>query len=227
MFEHALRKSSTLRQYFRSWGWVVAEVAICTPDAKPLAFMQALSEASLFSTFDLTLFAKLQLDQGSLIRQEDGLHSDEAFRGTPLPFSIVPDCTSLLQQLQILTNNTSDGINTGDYEASPESAEQGPLVGLPQNCATATLKEMPSTLEIDAELYCTFSRNTVCLCPLSAAGENFAVGVYFFSVATRKIHLKSVAVGIHGDIDDEPCCSFRKNAMLFRHIADARFRYID
>ena len=101
MFEHALRKSSTLRQYFRSWGWVVAEVAICTPDAKPLAFMQALSEASLFSTFDLTLFAKLQLDQGSLIRQEDGLHSDEAFRGTPLPFSIVPDCTSLLQQLQL------------------------------------------------------------------------------------------------------------------------------
>lgn len=124
--------------------------------------MQTLSEATLFSTYDLRLFSRLDWDLGSPVRQSGVLHSDEAFTGNPPPFSMVPNCAVLQQQLQPIfggTNDTSDG--SADGTNGTESVSGGPLDTLLQNCADVAITQLASTAEIDDELYCTFLKNTV------------------------------------------------------------------
>ena len=124
--------------------------------------VQALSQSSLISTYDLSLISVLGWDLGSTTLLSV-LQIDEAVLGEPAPFSMVPDC----EEFETLRNSLVTAL-TGP-ESGPESATRNStldrlLTNL--NCASVTIKEMPSTTEIDDELYCSFTDNTVRICSL-------------------------------------------------------------
>lgn len=77
--------------------------------------------------------------------------------------SLVPNCTALELQLQQLglVNDTSDATSndTSDYES--DAAESAPLDDLLSGCTSASVKTVASLDDVNEELYCTASKNTV------------------------------------------------------------------
>ena len=77
--------------------------------------------------------------------------------------SLVPNCTALELQLHQLglVNDTSHATSndTSDYES--DAAESAPLDDLLSGCTSASVKTVASLDDVNEELYCTASKNTV------------------------------------------------------------------